>query len=360
MKSYFLPLAIVLSFLALNCQKENINSTYIIGQRFVVCPTYLGNLRNSEADLIDLKDGRLLLAYSKYWYISDEDDACISGKISLDSGKTWGDSFVLQENVGKVNVTNPSFLRLSNGALLLFFSVKNDFTDCNLYKKVSFDEGKSWSLPEKVSFLNGYHVINHNKVIQTKTGRIIVPASYTRDFAGGYKIDSLQIFCYYSDDFGKTWKNTNFLTLRKSPAMEPAIVETGGGKLLMLIRSNNKRIFASMSSNNGENWLQPYPLPLTSPSSPASIIKYPTSDTLLLIWNHHKSRRNPLNSSFSSDHGKSWKNFKTIEYKPENEYSYTSIRFIFNKVYLTYYEENEKTRHSGLILNIVNPRTFTQ
>lgn len=54
---------------------------------------------NSEASLLRLKDGRLLLAYT-YFYGAEATSmspARISAKVSDDQGRTWGKRFPLQE-----------------------------------------------------------------------------------------------------------------------------------------------------------------------------------------------------------------------------------------------------------------------
>jgi hypothetical protein len=39
----------------------------------IVCPATNGNPRNSEADIIELKDGKLLLAYTDFYHRAGHD-----------------------------------------------------------------------------------------------------------------------------------------------------------------------------------------------------------------------------------------------------------------------------------------------
>ena len=48
------------------------------------------NGRNSEGDFIQLKDGRLLLVYSKFIGTGDHAPAELVGRYSSDGGRTWG------------------------------------------------------------------------------------------------------------------------------------------------------------------------------------------------------------------------------------------------------------------------------
>jgi len=58
----------------------------------IVCPTSRENPRNSEADVIELRDGRLLLAYSESYggVIDDHGPARISARISSDGDALGG------------------------------------------------------------------------------------------------------------------------------------------------------------------------------------------------------------------------------------------------------------------------------
>jgi len=60
----------------------------------IVCPATKDNPRNSEADIIELKNRNLLLAYTDFYAGSSSDfsPARISGKISEDKGRSWSDS----------------------------------------------------------------------------------------------------------------------------------------------------------------------------------------------------------------------------------------------------------------------------
>src|SRR3989304_5053419 len=94
--------------------------------------------RNSEGDLIELKDGRLFLAYSRFTGGSgDNDTAHVSGRVSEDGGLTWSEDAVLFERAGRMNDMSVSLLRLEPDEILLFYLVKNSEGDCRLYVRRS-------------------------------------------------------------------------------------------------------------------------------------------------------------------------------------------------------------------------------
>ena len=120
----------------------------------VVAPVGPNNPRNSEAAIVPLKDGSLLLGWTEF-YAGDGADhgpARISGKISKDKGKTWGDKFTLIENDGGCNVMEVNFLRSKEGNLMLFYCQKNsENADCRVMMRSSEDEAKSWSAAKQLS-----------------------------------------------------------------------------------------------------------------------------------------------------------------------------------------------------------------
>ena len=67
--------------------------------------------------------------------------------------------------------------------------------------------------PKLVTEAPGYFVLNNDRVIQTKTGRLIVPLGYHRtsgatDDWKSWDPRAIAIW-YYSDDEGATWKESD-------------------------------------------------------------------------------------------------------------------------------------------------------
>jgi len=120
----------------------------------VVAPVGPNNPRNSEAAIIPLKDGALLLGWTEF-YAGDGADhgpARISGLLSRDGGKTWGDKYTLVENDGGCNVMEVNFMRLKDGRIALFYCQKNsESADCRVMMRTSADEGKTCANPKQLS-----------------------------------------------------------------------------------------------------------------------------------------------------------------------------------------------------------------
>ncbi len=143
----------------------------------IVAPTGPGNPRNTEGAIIALKDGRLLLGYTRYYGDgADHAPAEIYGRISADGGYTWGTPFLLQANIGQRYVMSVSFLRLLSGDLLMGFMIKHhELDDARYYVRHSPDDGQTWGEPVATMAEPGYFVVCNDRLVQTRGGRIIVP-----------------------------------------------------------------------------------------------------------------------------------------------------------------------------------------
>lgn len=311
--------------------------------QYAVCPSSATNPRNSEADLIELKDGTLLLAWSKFSGGEDNASAVVAARKSRDGGKTWGEEFVLQENIGKQNVMSVSLWRMKSGKILFFFLQKNADNDLQLFVRESADEAKTWSAPRRVTQGQGYHIMNNARLLELKEGRILAPIAFSPDIGKDY--NNQVCFCYYSDDEGKTWKKTpGEVRLKGSAAMEPGLVERSDGSILMIIRTSLDRIYQSVSKDRGETWSEATPMDLVSPAAPATITTMPNGKDLMIVWNNNPlgnqagwQSRTPLTAAISRDDGKTWENFKNLADDPNSGYAYTSITFSGQRALLTYY-----------------------
>lgn len=327
--------------------------------RLVVCPASPDNPRNSEADIVELKDGALLLAWSRFRGGEDDATAVIAAKKSRDGGRTWGEEFILQENIAQQNVMSVSLLRLASGKILFFFLAKNGPGDLHLYVRASTDEAQTWSEPLKVTQGPGYHIMNNARAIQLRSGRILCPIAWTPNIATHYH--QQDCFCYCSDDEGATWKKSSAtVTLGSSPAMEPGLAELKDGTVMMIIRTALDRIYQAFSSDRGDTWGPPEASPLTAPAAPSTISRISATGDLLMVWNNNPlgnkaswQGRTPLTTAISTDEGKSWTHVKNIEDDPDSGYAYTSITWAGNRALLTYYhwkKGNPNFENTSLVL----------
>lgn len=241
-----------------------------------------------------------------------------------------------------------SLLRLQDGTIGLFYLRKNSLTDCRPLMRVSSDEGMTWSRSvEMITNQIGYYVMNNDRMIQLKTGRLVAPialhntADYEKpDWAG-------KIMSYISDNNGRTWRRSESVLVGHKPdgmrvtLQEPGVVELKDGRLLMWMRTDAGSQYQCWSSDGGVTWSQPQPGRIISPRSPATIERIPGKGDLLLVWNDHSKiapelngKRTPFSVALSSDDGKSWRLIETLENDPNGWYCYTAMDFVNGRVLL--------------------------
>ena len=305
--------------------------------------------RNSEGAIIRLSDGSLFLAYTRFTGGGhDHSAADIAARVSKDGGATWSEDALLVENEGRQNVMSVSLHRLGSGEILLFYLVKNSDDDCRPYLRRSGDEMRTLSAPVCATPLEGYHVVNNDRIVQLSTGRLICPASLHTQ-TGGERMGWQRgvMTCTYSDDEGHTWQASRS-RLEAPPEsgsglQEPGVVELADGRLYSWSRTDMGCQYESFSEDGGETWSEARPSPMASPVSPATIKRVPWGEDLLLVWNDHsgahpfpEGKRSPLCTAVSSDEGRNWRNSKVIEGDPDGWYCYISMMFEGETVILSY------------------------
>jgi sialidase-1 len=312
------------------------------------------NPRNSEGAFLTLKTGRILLFYTEFYGgTADDSPARIVSIASDDGGRTWSATpQVVVTNVGGRNVMSASVLRLHSGRIALFHLVKNHWQDCRPCVRFSTDEARTWSEPRLVVDAPGYFVLNNDRVIQLKSGRLIAPVAFHRarvsDPHRAASFDGRALALWYlSDDDGQTWREADtwwaIPVVSKTGLQEPGVVELAEGKLFCWARTDQGAQYGLRSGDGGKSWSAPEPTELKSPVSPASIKRLPASDDLLAIYNDHSGefsfppgKRTPLVAAISSDGGKTWPTRRLLEDDPEGWYCYTAIHFVDDAVLLGY------------------------
>lgn len=334
----------------------------------IALPPGPDNPRNSEGDVVELKDGQVLLIYTHFvGGAGDHAKAHLASRVSADGGKTWSpeDQLVIPNEAG-LNVMSVSLLRLADGRLALFYLRKNSHTDCRPQMRISTDEGKTWG--EATSVIPdedmGYYVMNNDRVVQLKDGRLIAPVAQHVGPGMPKRNNAAETLVYYSDDAGATWHRSQYAPRAAKRngkdvlSQEPGVVELADGRLMMWIRTDAGSQFVTYSSDRGETWSQLEPSNMLSPLSPATIERIPSTSDLLLIWNDHsnipaslKGKRTPLRSAISQDDGKTWTHVKTLEDDPNGWYCYLALDFIDGHAVMAYCAGDRRENNGLAVTN---------
>jgi sialidase-1 len=317
----------------------------------------VGNPRNSEGSFVLLNDGRILFVYTRYngesW--SDHASADLAAIVSDDDGCTWQEIGIIRKN-DAANIMSVSLLRLQDGRIALLYLRKKVLSaqhfDCRPWICFSSDEGASWSEAKDITGLPPlYLVVNNDRLVQLRTGRLLLPAALHRFQIGGQDPRSIAIF-FISDDGGETWRESKEWVLPPSKTdngfQEPGVCECQDGKILAYFRSSDGAQYEASSQDNGESWSeaclsQHFPSPL----APLSMKLNPKSGELFAIWCDRDPRwqidalaeswgRTPLVMARSKDNGHSWYGHRLLEAKADHGYCYTAMFFTEEALLLAY------------------------
>lgn len=333
-----------------------VGSTLLSGQvqQIPLLPPGPGNPRNTEGDFLRLKDGRYLFVYSKFTGGGGDDDAgYLAGRYSSDQGRTWtSEDVTIVTREGRWNVMSASLLRLKDGRIALFYLRKNSDTDDRVWLRYSSDEAKTWSEPVLCTPDEGYFVLNNDRAVQLKSGRLVLPVALHTD-QRKWTSRGL-VMMYLSDDAGKTWRRSQETVECPTPSrnglQEPGVVELRDGRLWLFLRTSLGSQYQAWSRDGGDTWSKPEPSPLASPLSPATIERIPQTGHLLAVWNDHSSvpldwkaedgvrggRRTPLTLAISRDDGRTWEHHRNLLDHPDGWYCYTALDFAGDTVLLAF------------------------
>ena len=248
------------------------------------------NPRNSEGDFLRLPNGDILCVYTRYYGTSLEDHATanLASRRSTDGGKTWTTEDKIEvPNEGKLNVMSVTCRQLANGQSLLFYLVKDAADDCRPYVRKLKEDG-TWS--ERICCIPdvSYNVLNNDRVIQLKSGRLLMPIGrHAKKGEGLYDHEwNADIFCMISDDNGETWtRGGSVVKTEGIDYQEPGVCELSDGRILMNIRTNGGCQYYTYSEDDGQSWGPAFPSCLDSPLSPTLIKRLLGSDELLAVGN---------------------------------------------------------------------------
>lgn len=333
---------------------------------FNVCdrPVSKAFLHSNNGAFITLKDGQILFAYVHTTVNTSFEDNAIYAISSHDSGQTWSQSRIMINNSfdKRTCMMSPSFMRLLDGRLALFFTLYRNANDCALNMSVSSDEGLTWSVPRPCVPYKGYFVTNNDRIIRLSNGRLLFGASShdpdtvmkiypDADSNSSIRREAITFF-FFSDDDGQTWhpaRNAVSLNVSHSTTglQEPGAIELYPGILWGYGRTDLGRHYEFFSFDNGNSWTQPEASYFTAPCSPLAIKRNPLDRSLLAVWNpvpayisqerdYPSSGRFRLVYSVSMDNGAHWQSPQILENDVHGEFSHPAIHFCEHHVLIAY------------------------
>ncbi|MFU1858159.1 sialidase family protein [Sphingobacterium sp. NGMCC 1.201703] len=326
----------------------------IFSSKFYLYNSEKPNENFAYADIIDVNNKLFIISQHSENNIQDHHKGYLTIAESMDDGETWSNFRPLVTGFeDAINVSAPSFVKISDKHIFIFYLVKYSTSRIDIYSQESFDGCTTWTNPQVVSRTNvGYQILNNARV-QYINNRIIIPLSYPQSGdISNYSLSNneLKLFYYYSEDLGKTWNKSKALSANLS-LLEPGLISLSNpAEWLMNIRTDNGKILFARTKDNGVTWKYENS-DIISPSSPQTLLYDKERKAVFMVWNNtnvnapsHGANRSPLTMGISYDNGYTWQKIRDIESKTSlYDYAYVALKKLDNRIYLVYNERNNKT-----------------
>jgi hypothetical protein len=313
-------------------------------------------IRKSEASLVALRDGNVLLAYASHAGRSDNDRAPLVALTLDGTGRPiTAERVIVPPPEGGFNAMSPALQRLPDGRIGMLFSYRQSQKIASRRFTTSDDEGRTWAPPVIVAD-GQYKTGCHDRFTIHSSGRLLAPCHCTEDWDKHH----LHVRVARSDDLGKTWKlgdnielpyvrwlkpdGDGFVYDTESGCIEPGIAERADGSLIMTLRTAMGTQFKSESFDRGATWTSPISMEVVSPVAPAHISRLPGTDNLLLLWTSDfdvKTRlwgeRHTIMACVSTDGGASWPHArrKVLAYDADRSVDYPSVLYRGGEAWIT-------------------------
>lgn len=283
-----------------------------------------------SATLEELSGGELLAVWYSGSFEGSKDTVLMSSRRRF--GGHWQPSRVVLDLPG-LPVGNP-VLDLDPSGLTLYFVILfgSWWTAAKLFRMHSADGGRTWAHPEPLCDEPG--LMLRTKPLWLSTGTCLLPV---------YNEIEWSPMVLRSIDQGQSWDLYGDTTAR-GRAIQPALAELSDGSVLMYTRTNQGRIFASRSYNDGRSWTASSPTSLPNPNSGVDLLRL-RSGTLILAFNPRVRGRDKLSVSRSDDLGQTWDDPRPVA-EGNGEFSYpTLLEDHSGQVHVVYTEHRVRIVH---------------
>ncbi len=251
------------------------------------------------------KSGTLLIVYREgYTHASGKpDDGRIMLVRSLDGGKTWGQPELVLDDP-TMDDRNAAISTMSDGTLCVIFDKYLKGKHHFAWLMTSTDDGRSWSVPIKVSQTEDVHT--RSRALDLGNGRWLVPYSESTNSP-----TASSFFSLYDP------KTQSFEEIAATPrgnrplADETAAERAANGDLVALVRSNwDPELYEIVSKDHGRTWSEPRKSGIPSQFTPADLIRL-QNGWLVASFSFRERRDERL--VVSRDHGQTWDIENSVE-----------------------------------------------
>ncbi len=221
-----------------------------------------------------------------------------------------------------------------NNTLILYYKVGPGATWWWGERKVSHDNGQSWSAAERLP--NGMIGPVKNKPLALPDGRVLCGSSS--------QFGHWLVHVETTDALGAQWSRTGNLNQIEINAIQPSFLVHRNRVLQMVGRTKEKRVFSIFSHDNGRIWDQMSLLDVPNPDSGTDAVTL-HDGRHLLVCNPVEQGRSPLVVMLSVD-GLKWRQVLVLEDQPRLEVSYpAAIQDKHGNVHITYTWQRRNVKH---------------
>ena len=233
---------------------------------------------------------------------------------------------------------NPVLFQVPRGPLLLFYKVGPSPRSWWGLVRESRDDGKTWSAAQRLP--KGIVGPIKNKPVALPGGMLLSPSSSEDQ---GWRVHFER-----SEDGGKTWTATEPINDGKTiGAIQPSLLRRRDGSLLAIGRSRQGKLWQATSTDAGKTWSPMTLTVLPNPNSGTDAVTL-ADGRQLLVYNHTRRGRTPLNLALSLDDWQTWQAAGALETEA-GEYSYPAvIQRRDGKIQVVYTWKRQKIRSAVL------------
>lgn len=239
---------------------------------------------------------------------------------------------------------NPVLFRGEGARLALVYSVGREKSPWLPYVKWSDDAGASWSGASRLP--DGMRGPDRNKPLLLASGELLHPST------GGGRGPSVHV--EFSDRALRAWRRQPVVAdPRDFRAIQPTLLDHGGGRLQMLCRTYARELATAWSDDGGKTWTALEGLGITLANSAIDATRLRDGRFLLVYNPTGKPRsttdwgpREPLSVALSRD-GRTWRNALDLETASIREgYAYPCVLTAADgTIHLTYTWGRKRIRY---------------
>ncbi|MEV0996012.1 sialidase family protein [Nonomuraea sp. NPDC050202] len=252
--------------------------------------------------------------------------------------KSWSKPEVVVDEPGKAD-GNPVLWSDGKRVYLFYVVIEgHGWEQASIRLKTSDDGGHTWSEPTVIRSEWGWMV--GTNPIRMSNGEVLLPIYDEASSSSGFYVFSQDLSTWkaYPEDTG-AWIRT------PEGSIQPTVVEVEPGRLAAYMRTGDKAIYKSESTDFGRTWSAPVAEPIGNPNSRVAALKL-DSGKLVLAYNPWVEHRSPMRLSLSPDKGRTWEHSVDVEAQSGPQFTYPVLtQSADGFIHLVYSYNRNNIRH---------------